>query len=67
MENSNQRKTPLFAEVSVRNEDTRANKNKHAGGSRLPYFKLTYPNGVSLTLPTDIGTDQLERFIRIKL
>ena len=51
MENSNQRKTPLFAEVSVRNEDTRANKNKHAGGSRLPYFKLTYPNGVSLSSP----------------
>jgi hypothetical protein len=67
MENTNQKKTPLFAEVHISKEDARANKNRHTGGFHFPYLKLTYPNGVSLTLPTDIGTEQLERFIRIKL
>ena len=67
MENTNPKKVPLFAEVNISKEDARANKNRHAGGFHLPYFKLTYPNGVSLTLPTDIATEQLERFIRIKL
>ena len=32
MENSNQRKTPLFAEVSVRNEDTRATRTNMREG-----------------------------------
>lgn len=66
MENTNQRKTPVFAEVHVSDEGQKANKNKLLGVKRLPYFKLTYPNGMLLTLPTDIGTEQLERFIRIK-
>lgn len=67
MENTSQGKSPLFAEVNICKEDARANKKRHNGANRLPYFKLAYPNGVSLTLPTDIGTEQLERFIRIKL
>ena len=67
MENINQRKTPLFAEVHVNGDGQGGGKRRHNGANRLPYFKLTYPNGVYLTLPTDIGTEQLERFIRIKL
>ncbi|MBR4339540.1 MAG: hypothetical protein IKP89_02845 [Bacteroidales bacterium] len=67
MENTKQKKVPLFAEVNISKEDARANKNRYIGGFHFPYLKLTYPNGVSLTLPTDIGTEQLERFIRIKL
>ena len=65
MENTKQQKTPLFAEVNIRNEEQGAEKKKRRGGFRLPYFKLTCPNGVSLTLPADIGTEQLERFVRV--
>ena len=57
MVNPKQKKVPLFAEVHISKEDARANKNRHTGGFHLPYLKLTYPNGVSLTLPTDIGTE----------
>ncbi len=58
MENPKQKKVPLFAEVNISKEDARAKKkNRHTGGFHLPYLKLTYPNGVSLTLPTDIGTE----------
>jgi hypothetical protein len=64
-ESTNQPKTPLFAEVNIRNEESGTEKKKRRGGPRLPYFKLTYPNGVSLTLPADIGTEQLERFVRL--
>jgi hypothetical protein len=67
MENAKQLKTPLFAEVNIRKEEPRAVKEKRRGESRLPYIKLAYPNGVSLTLPADIGTEQLKRFVRIKL
>ncbi len=67
MEKANQRKTPLFAEVTVGKEDRGEEKNRRQKGHPLPYVKLTYPNGVSLTLPTDICTEQLERFIRIKV
>ena len=45
MENSNQRKTPLFAEVHVNGDGQGGGKRRHNGANRLPYFKLTYPNG----------------------
>ena len=31
------------------------------------YIKVTYPNGVILTIPEEIGADKLESFIKIKV
>lgn len=57
---------PLFAEVNIRVEGQGTEKKKRHDGLRLQYFKQTNPDGMSLTLQADIGTEQLERFVRIK-
>ena len=67
MNNNTQRKSPMFAEVNVERQTKESQIHQERTKRRFAYIKLTYPNGVSLTLPTDIGTEQLERFIRIKL
>ena len=34
---------------------------------RIPYIKLTYPNGVTLNVPSTIDIKMIEQYIRIKV
>lgn len=61
MYNKKQNQKPLFAEVKLTDEEIRqqaTNNDCKQRDQRIPYIKLTYPNGVTLNLPTrfEIGT-----------
>ena len=59
-----------FAEVKLTDEDVRqqaANNDCKKRDQRIPYIKLTYPNGVTLNLPTSIDVRLVEQYIRIKV
>lgn len=66
MENM-QKNSPLFAEVNIRqdNEEKR-NIARRQSRQNTTYFKLTYPNGVTMVLPSTTNADVLEKLIRIK-
>lgn len=70
MYNKKQTQKPLFAEVKLTDEDVRqqvANSDNKQRDQRIPYIKLTYPNGVILNLPTSIDVRLVEQYIRIKV
>lgn len=65
-----QTQKPLFAEVKLTDEDVRqqaAKNDSKQRDQRIPYIKLTYPNGVTLNLPTSIDVRLVEQYIRIKV
>lgn len=66
MENK-QKNSPLFAEVNIR-QDKEESKSivKRRSRQNTTYFKLTYPNGVTMVLPSTTNADVLEKLIRIK-
>ena len=51
--------------ISDRPEET--DKPVSAGRKRYEYIKLTYPNGVTLTLLQGVGAAQLAEYVRIKI
>ena len=70
MYNKKQTQKPLFAEVKLTDEDVRqqvSNSDNKQRDLRIPYIKLTYPNGVTLNLPTSIDVRLVEQYIRIKV
>lgn len=68
MENKRRnKKSPLFAEVDLTENDVEQMAYSSNRRHRTPFIKLTYPNGVNLILPMDITPDRLEQFIRISL
>ncbi len=50
-----------FARVRVTANDSQTNVKQ--SNSRSQYLKLAYPNGVTLTLPVDISSEMLCRYI----
>lgn len=70
MYNKKQTQKPLFAEVKLTDDEVRqqaANNDCKKRDQRIPYIKLTYPNGVTLNLPTSIDVRLVEQYIRIKV
>ena len=52
MENT-QKNNPLFAEVNIRQEKAdKRNITRRQSRQNTEYFKLTYPNGVTMVLPS---------------
>ena len=71
MSNKKQNEKPLFAEVKPCDDEVRqqaTNKDyKQQRDLRIPYIKRTYPNGVTLNVPSTIDIKMLEKYIRIKV
>ena len=68
MYNKKQSSKPLFAEVKVAGDADRHPSSASAiqrREKRIPYIKLTYPNGVTLILPTTLDIKTIEQYIRI--
>ena len=68
MYNKKQSSKPLFAEVKVAG-DAESHPSSASDiqrrENRIPYIKLTYPNGVTLILPTTLDIKTIEQYIRI--
>ena len=59
---------PKFAEVVIGdNEAKEMRESANARNRRNPYLKLSYPNGVTLILPTDISIEQLRAYLNTLL
>ena len=57
---------PKFAEVVIGDNEAKEMRDSvNARSHRNPYFKLSYPNGVTLILPADISIEQLRAYISI--
>ena len=57
---------PKFAEVVLGDKDAKEMyEASNPRPRRNPYLKLSYPNGVTLILPSDISIDQLRTYISI--
>ena len=56
-----------FAELNISDRPEETVKPASAGRKRYEYIKLTYPNGVTLTLPQGVGAAQLAEYVRIKI
>ena len=70
MYNKKQNEKPLFAEVKHCDDEVRqqaTNKDYKQRDQRIPYIKLTYPNGVTLNIPSTIDINLVEQYIRIKV
>ena len=71
MYNKKQNENPLLAEVKPYDGEVRqqaTNKDyKQQRDQSIPYIKLTYPNGVTLNVPSTIDIKMLEQYIRIKV
>ena len=68
MYNKKQSSKPLFAEVKVAGDAERhpsSTSDIQRRENRIPYIKLTYPNGVTLILPTTLDIKTIEQYIRI--
>ena len=67
MNRNTQKNSPLFAEVNVgqRAAETRSRNDRR--DKRFTFVKLTYPNGVTLTLPSDTDPEILTGYLRIKV
>ena len=68
MYNKKQSSKPLFAEVKVAGDADRHPSSAseiQRRENRIPYIKLTYPNGVTLILPTMLDIKTIEQYIRI--
>ena len=72
MYNKKENEKPLFAEVKacddeVRQQATNKDYKQQQHDQRIPYIKLTYPNGVTLNVPSTIDIKMIEQYIRIKV
>ena len=70
MYNKKQNEKPLFAEVKPTGDEVRqqaTNKDYKQRDQRILYIKLTYPNGVTLNIPSTIDINLVEQYIRIKV
>ena len=56
-----------FAELNISDRPEETDKPASAGRKHYEYIKLTYPNGVTLTLPQGVGAAQLAEYVRIKI
>ena len=68
MYNKKQSSKPLFAEVKVADGDVRqpsSSSDYQRRDQRIPYIKLSYPNGVTLILPASLDIKTIEQYIRI--
>ena len=68
MYNKKQSSKPLFAEVKVAGDAERhpsSTSDIQRRENRIPFIKLTYPNGVTLILPTTLDIKTIEQYIRI--
>ena len=68
MYNKKQSSKPLFAEVKVAGDadlHPSSASDIQRRENRIPYIKLTYPNGVTLILPTTLDIKTIEQYIRI--
>ena len=68
MYNKKQSSKPLFAEVKVAGDAERhpsSTSDIQRRENRIPYIRLTYPNGVTLILPTTLDIKTIEQYIRI--
>lgn len=60
--------SPMFAEVKVAGDEDRhpsSSADTQRRENRIPYMKLTYPNGVTLILPASLDIKTVEQYIRI--
>ena len=67
MQDNSQKQSPMFAEVQVQRNGQMNNQTVRPRKESFHYIKVTYPNGVTLTIPEEIGADKLESFIKIKV
>ena len=67
MDSNTQRKSPMFAEVNVERQAKEVLKREDRSKRRFTYIKLTYPSGVTLTLPSDTDPEVLAGYLRIKV
>ena len=67
MNNNTERKSPMFAEVNVERQTKELPIRQERTKRRFTYIKLTYPNGVTLTLPSDTDPEMLAGYLRIKV
>ena len=70
MYNKKENEKPLFAEVKscddeVRQQATNKDYKQQQRDQRIPYIKLTYPNGVTLNVPSTIDIKMIEQYVRI--
>ena len=56
-----------FAEVRVNRGGQKKKQADRPREEGFRYIKVTYPNGVTMTIPEEIGADKLESFIKIKV
>ena len=60
MNSNTQRKNPMFAGVNVERQAKEVKKKREDRPKRrFTYIKLTYPSGVTLTLPSDTDSETL--------
>ena len=67
MNRNTQKDSPLFAEVNVGQRAAESRSRNDRRDKRFTFVKLTYPNGVTLTLPSDTDPEILTGYLRIKV
>lgn len=67
MNRNTQKDSPLFAEVNVGQRAAGSRNRNDRRDKRFTFVKLTYPNGVTLTLPSDTDPEILTGYLRIKV
>ena len=67
MQDNNQKQSPMFAQVNIGRASDENRQKASVRHERYQYIKLTYPNGVTLTLPGDTEPDTLAGYVRIKV
>ncbi len=67
MNRNTQKNSPLFAEVNVGQRAAESRSRNDRRDKRFTFVKLTYPNGVTLTLPSDTDPEILTGYLRIKV
>lgn len=67
MNRNTQKDSPLFAEVNVGRRAAESRNRNDRRDKRFTFVKLTYPNGVTLTLPSDTDPEILTGYLRIKV
>ena len=67
MNRNTQKDSPLFSEVNVGQQAAESRNRNDRRDKRFTFVKLTYPNGVTLTLPSDTDPEILTGYLRIKV
>ena len=57
----------MFAEVKVERQTKEHQIHNERTKKRFTYIKLSYPSGVTLTLPSDTDPETLAGYLRIKV